>query len=153
MQTNTLLVFQRLCENGKAINRPLYFQRVSSTYNICSLEERSYSVATMHSQEPGTRIFLCIPSFVPNSTDSEQDGEGQDKKINNTMLVDTVVVRSNNDHVEPLIINQSLTLVTWMASGYICLSFCQGSQSYLQFKETELFDRSRVVLEEVVWLV
>ena len=31
------------------------------------------------------------------------------------MLVDTVVVRSNNDHVEPLIINQSLTLVTWMA--------------------------------------
>ena len=69
------------------------------------------------------------------------------------MLVDTVVVRSNNDHVEPLIINQSLTLVTWMASEYICLSFCQGSQSYLQFKETELFDMSRVVLEEVVWLV
>ena len=91
---------------------------------------------------------LCLIAQILNKM-----GKDKTKKINNTMLVDTVVVRSNNDHVEPLIINQSLTLVTWMASGYICLSFCQGSQSYLQFKETELFDMSRVVLEEVVWLV
>ena len=34
-------VFQRLCENGKAINRPLCFQGVLSGSNICSLEERS----------------------------------------------------------------------------------------------------------------
>ena len=62
-------VFQRLCENGKAINRPLCFQGVSSASNICSLEERSMKCSNkciLNNLEQG--VLLCIPSFLPNNT-------------------------------------------------------------------------------------
>ena len=92
-----------LCENGKAINRPLCFQGVSSASNIhCSNE------CILNNLEQG--VLLLIPSFLPNNIGSELDKKGQDRKtnFNNTILADTVVLPPNIGHVDKETSNPSI---------------------------------------------
>ena len=111
MAASPLSVSKTLCENGKAINRPLCFQGVSSASNICSLEERSIQCGNqciLNNLEQ--RVLRCIPSFLPKSISSEQDREEQNKKINfdNTMLADIVLVPPNIEHVNKETSNPSI---------------------------------------------
>ena len=72
------------------MGKPLKGLFVSRVSNICNLKERSIQCSNrciLNNLEQG--ISLCLPSFLPNKTGTEQDTEGQDKKkdnFNNTML-------------------------------------------------------------------
>ena len=125
MEASTLSVPKTLRENGKAINRPLSFQGVSSASNICSLEERSIECSygcILNNLEQG--VLLCNPSFLPNNTGSERNKEEQGKKINtdNTMLADTVVVPPNIEHVDKETSNPSIITKTTNQKDRLTLS-------------------------------
>ena len=102
-EASPLSVPKTLCENGKAINRPLCFQGVLSASKICSLEESSMqcsNICIINNLEQG--VLLCIPTFLSNSTGSEQYKKRQDKKFkfDNTMLADRVVVPPNTELID-----------------------------------------------------
>ena len=77
-------------------------------------------------------FLLCISSFLPNNTGSEQEREGQDKKIkfDSTMSADTVVVPPNIENNDKEISNPSITRITTKHSFTNSLS-CNKSNSYI----------------------
>ena len=68
-----------------------------------------------------------------NNTGSEQDREGQDKKINfdNTMLADTVVVPPNIEHVDKETSNSSIIRKTTNQSFMRDSPSCKKSNPYI----------------------
>ena len=77
-------------------------------------------------------FLLCISSFLPNNTGSEQEREGQDKKIkfDSTMLADTVVVPPNIENVDKETSDPSITRITTNESFTNSLS-CNKPNSYI----------------------
>ena len=131
-------VFQRICENWKAINRPLCFQRVSPASNKCGLKERSIQCSNkciLNNLEQG--VLLSIPSFLPNNTVLNKIEKDKTKKlvsitpcwqtqlwypqILNMLIRKLVILPLSEKLLTRFVTNQTLTLVAWMASGDICL--------------------------------
>ena len=109
MQTNNLVarleashphnVPKTLCENWKAINRPLCFQGVSSASNTCSMEERSLQCSKNAFSITWTRSFIMHSNLSVFNTGSEQNKKGQDKtnSFDNTMMVNIAVIPPNTE--------------------------------------------------------
>ena len=63
MKASPLSVPKTLCENGKAINRPLCFQGVSPASNICSLEDPNSVAKNAFSISWNKEFNYTCPTF------------------------------------------------------------------------------------------